>query len=140
VHSVSLVHKLRETRPFVGFSRIIPDTSPEGGDKLRDLKLNNQINWLPAVTVRGEGIFLAFDRDRLRHWAGRARNRVERLARHYNEAATALGREQRVQYYKILTLQPVYPVKNANTSDRRFREIPAHVILGDAREGCKHGD
>jgi len=96
VHSVSLVHKLRETRAFVGFSRIIPDTSPEGSDKRRDLKLNNQINWLPAVTVRGEEIFLAFDRDRLRHWAGRARNRVERLARHYNEAATARGRKQRV--------------------------------------------
>jgi len=96
VHSVSLVHKLRETRAFVGFSRIIPDTAAEGGDKLRDLKLDNQINWLPAVTVRGEGIFLVFDHDRLRHWAGRARNRVERLARHYNEAATARGRKQRI--------------------------------------------
>jgi hypothetical protein len=56
-------------------------------------------------------------------------------ARHDIVKATAS-----IQYYKILTLQPVYPVKNANTSDRRFREIPAHVILGDAREGCKHGD
>jgi hypothetical protein len=64
---ISLLHKLRETRAFAGFSRIFPD-----GDLTRDqqwaLIASKKKNWLPAVIVRGEGVFLKFRKDRLDSW------------------------------------------------------------------------
>lgn len=64
---VALLDKLRETRAFVGFSRLYatPATGSAGRWRLisRDRK-----NWLPAVVVRGEGIFLVIDRERLERW------------------------------------------------------------------------
>jgi hypothetical protein len=68
---ISQLHKLRETRAFVGFSRIFPgsDLTPEERWRLMALKKKR---WLPAVIVRGEGIFLKFREDRLRSWLDRS--------------------------------------------------------------------
>lgn len=64
---ISLLHKLRETRAFVGFSRIFPEDelTREGRWKLISLEKKR---WLPAIIVRGEGIFLKFREDRLNEW------------------------------------------------------------------------
>ena len=61
--SISLVHKLRETRVFHGFKRISPDDSTFSADiYVRELP------WLPAVKNSGEGIMFEFDRKRLEEW------------------------------------------------------------------------
>lgn len=61
--SISLVHKLRETRVFHGFKRISPDDSTFSADiSVRELP------WLPAVKNSGEGIMFEFDRKRLEEW------------------------------------------------------------------------
>lgn len=60
---VFLVDRLREVRAFVGFRRV----SPEG--ELVHPNLGRQRpNWLPAVEVFGEGIFLRFAEGELRTW------------------------------------------------------------------------
>jgi len=68
--SISLVPKLRETRAFVGFSRLEPDSSMSILDKKKMLSLGN-VDWLPAIEVYGEGIFLEFNPERLKKWAER---------------------------------------------------------------------
>ena len=61
--SISLVHKLRETRVFHGFKRISPDDSTFSADiSVRELPR------LPAVKNSGEGIMFEFDRKRLKEW------------------------------------------------------------------------
>ena len=64
---VSLLEKLRETRAFVGYSRVeaSPVTDPASRWRLVSRK---PLNWLPAVVVRGEGFFLVFDEERLDRW------------------------------------------------------------------------
>lgn len=64
---VALLDKLRETRAFVGFSRLYatPASDPATGWKLIS---RTRKKWLPAVVVRGEGIFLVFDQERLDTW------------------------------------------------------------------------
>ena len=64
---VSLLHKLRETRAFVGFSRIFPgdDLTQEERWKLMVLEKKR---WLPAIIVRGEGIFFKIREDKLAEW------------------------------------------------------------------------
>jgi len=64
---VSLLHKLRETRAFVGFSRIYSGDDLTQDERWRLVALEKK-RWLPAVIVRGEGIFLKFREDRLGEW------------------------------------------------------------------------
>ena len=64
---VSLVHKLRETRAFVKFSRIYP-ASRMAPEEERSLLSREPKDWLPAVVVRGEGIFLQLRVDRIAQW------------------------------------------------------------------------
>jgi hypothetical protein len=76
LETVVLVKKLRELRVQTGFSRIKP---PELGDESGEEQDSEKIEtmpvsqrrqkWLPCYEVRGEGIFLEFNRDELRKWA-----------------------------------------------------------------------
>ncbi len=67
--AVSLVTRLRETRVLQGFTRLLPPQA--NSDGLASLSLREP-NWLPGVSVRGEGIFLRFRKDRIEEWAARA--------------------------------------------------------------------
>lgn len=66
--SIALVHKLRETRALVGFSRLLPDNGKSLNELKEELSINNKINWLPAIVVKGEGIFFQFDTKMLNKW------------------------------------------------------------------------
>jgi len=65
--SISLVHKLQETRAFVGFSRVEPKEMPIS-ERKKMLRLSDG-NWLPAIQVQGEGIFFELNEEVLRKWA-----------------------------------------------------------------------
>jgi len=77
---ISLVHKLRETRAFVGFSRIFPQDNLT--DKQRSLLISKEKkDWLPAVIVRGEGIFFQLNESKLSSWEKKFSHELsERLA------------------------------------------------------------
>ena len=66
--SISLVKKLRETRAFVGFSRLQPNVTAGIEEKKSLLRLGNG-DWLPAIEVYGEGIFFEFSSEELKLWA-----------------------------------------------------------------------
>ncbi|MDV5146009.1 DUF1998 domain-containing protein [Streptomyces sp. SBC-4] len=61
-----LVKKLREVRALKAFTRLADlDSSPEG----REAALStSELAWLPAMEVRGEGVFLRLDDTRLDTW------------------------------------------------------------------------
>ena len=61
--SVSMVHKLRETRVFTGFKRLKPET-----DMTASISIND-IPWFPAVKNSGEGIMIEFDYNIIHEWA-----------------------------------------------------------------------
>ena len=65
---VMLIRKLRETRAFYGFSRYLPDDGRGLKAHVDDLKLDTSIDWLPAIVVRGEGIFLRLDENKIASW------------------------------------------------------------------------
>ncbi len=64
-HIVRVV-RLREVRAIRGFTRI----NPPGDDEDQNIApiYVRKPNWLPAIEVRGEGIFLEIEPDRLRRW------------------------------------------------------------------------
>ncbi|MGI9064872.1 MAG: DrmB family protein [Pyrinomonadaceae bacterium] len=79
---VMLIHKLRETRVFAGFTRIHPENEQELKERkqmLRRTLPEGEHDWLPASVVYGEGLFFELDEERLREWE--VRNEAQ-LAQH----------------------------------------------------------
>lgn len=63
------VTRLREVRALTGFTRIQPPG--DGATNVAQLSAT-PLDWLPAIEVRGEGIFLEFDQKALAGWEKRA--------------------------------------------------------------------
>ncbi len=61
------VVRLREVRALVGFTRINPPAGI-GDPALAHVSANSQPDWLPAIEVRGEGVFMEFEIERLKQW------------------------------------------------------------------------
>ncbi|RKS05902.1 uncharacterized protein DUF1998 [Nocardiopsis sp. Huas11] len=87
---VRLVEVLRETRALWGFTRVTSQnvTLEVGKSRLRRYPARTGHDWLPAYTVKGEGIYLELDGNRLREWEGRAdvRARTANLSSRFHEA------------------------------------------------------
>jgi len=72
IKQVVLAERLREVTALVGFTRI--DSGGEQDDPEMDIPTStaplarNAPTWVPASEVRGEGIFIQFDEDRIRGW------------------------------------------------------------------------
>ncbi len=104
---VVLVRRLRETRVFTGFSRIFSDNMPLLEDRKNMLRRNStpvsvvkgkdesdisQDNWLPAITVYGEGIFLEFNEKRLTQWEFRFKQPLKKHFAPLQEAFNKMNR------------------------------------------------
>lgn len=87
---IQLVHKLRETRALIGFTRVIPPDGDPKSPRLQHLQLSNAIRWLPAIRVFGEGVFLDVNSEELDLWLERpaVNERVKALTAHYNAIRT----------------------------------------------------
>lgn len=74
IERVVLVHRLREVRAQIGFTRfepVVADLEGELNLDVRPAAIAREISWVPAVENRGEGIFIAIDREKLRKWRDR---------------------------------------------------------------------
>ncbi len=106
IESITLVHRLREVRALVAFSRIhpldrheIPDEDKENGSAYAVSVRGKRVrDWLPAVEVRGEGIFIQFAQDKLKSWESDSgvTKRTEVLNSRYNQMAEERGFSPRV--------------------------------------------
>lgn len=106
IKSVTLVHRLREVRALVAFSRLHPldrHEIPEEDNKAANVyavpvRGKRQGNWLPGVEVRGEGVFLGFDQGALGGWETNPPvvRRAEILNIRYQEMAEERGFSPRV--------------------------------------------
>jgi hypothetical protein len=75
-----LAERLREVRAIIGFNRIMSRgefTEAEvDGDERRAPLSRGPERWIPAVEVRGEGIFLQFREEAIQAWLGRQEARA----------------------------------------------------------------
>ncbi len=78
VEQLQLVTRLREVRALAGFSRVLPPRGVEG-DKSNLVPVRTpEVDWLPAVEVKGEGLFIRLRGGALQDWS--RRNFVHRRA------------------------------------------------------------
>ena len=69
VSRIVRVARLREVRVVKGFTRINPPFDPDGTD-VAPIS-SEELDWLPAIEVRGEGIFIQFNLENLALWESR---------------------------------------------------------------------
>lgn len=68
IDQVMRVKRLREVRVLRGFSRLAAPSSADRGRRASLYAADNRPDWLPAIEVIGEGVFLRLDTARLAHW------------------------------------------------------------------------
>lgn len=73
VLQVALLHKIREVRALVGFTRLNPPSTgmlgiPEHDSSRFQCVKRPETRWYPGYEVRGEGIFIQFDNAVLTDW------------------------------------------------------------------------
>lgn len=122
---ISQLHKLRETRAFTGFSRVFSHglTSIE---KRALFTSNREQEWLPAIIVRGEGIFFEFSKESLDAWYERNFVLLEQ-----REATLTRGQAD----YHRLTERTVGRVSAKKVLIHTF----AHVLINELVFDCGYG-
>jgi len=82
IEQVQLVTRLREVRALEGFSRIVPNRGSGSTSSNRVSLLDEDVDWLPAIEVKGEGLFIKLAEPKLAEWSARedVRARVARMA------------------------------------------------------------
>jgi hypothetical protein len=74
-----LVTRLREVRALSAFVRGDMPTEGDPVERRAALSLADGIDWLPAMEVSGEGVFLRLDPDRLKNWEQTVSSRVDEI-------------------------------------------------------------
>lgn len=83
IEKIVVVERLTEIQALCGFTRLKPwDGSSLGSEKIAPLSMYKK-DWLPAVKMNGEGIFIKFNRALLDKWADRIGTRYNKLTENY---------------------------------------------------------
>ena len=121
VDKVVLADRLREVRALEGFHRV----TPAGSNKLVSVALNHKatVDWLPAIDVRGEGIFLSLDEGRLSVWEeqGAVRDRVLELEKRLNASFMEPRLRERTGPVSGASVRPSAHVRAPSDSSARIR-------------------
>lgn len=83
---VTRVSRMREVRVLKGFTRIKPP-SEDDSQSIAPLS-SSPLEWLPAIEIRGEGVFISLNNERLKDWETRpdVTSRVKTLDEHFAES------------------------------------------------------
>jgi hypothetical protein len=116
IEKVVLVHKLKETKALLSFTRIKPNDSEEfvneDEDKKKDLEpqyvsedLRNK-GWLPAIEYNGEGIFFKINSEMIDEWLenDKITKRANKINGRYKEVVLKRGGSKRNITPKYLLL------------------------------------
>ncbi|MFI9572085.1 DrmB family protein [Microbispora rosea] len=93
IDQVMRVKRLREVRVLRGFSRLAAPSSANPRQRASLYTAESRPDWLPAIEVIGEGVFLRLDGARLAEWEKRSDvlARVAPMDAAYQERFTRLG-------------------------------------------------
>lgn len=83
IERVVLVHRLSEVRALVGLTRLQPMMADIWGEltnvKMAPIADPAEMEWVPAIEDRGEGIFFSFSNEKLTEWENTAGVRAREL-------------------------------------------------------------
>ena len=94
VSAVSEVRRLREVRALTSFARLFPPSAGDDDNRFQPLSVP-RLNWLPAVQVNGEGVFIQLSTERIQDWErlDKVKARVKPIADNYAKRFQATRRQ-----------------------------------------------
>lgn len=94
IDQVMRVKRLREVRVLRGFTRLAAPSAANPDQRASLYSAENRPDWLPAIEVIGEGVFLRLDASRLAEWESRpeVRARIAPIDSAYRERFARFGR------------------------------------------------
>ena len=121
---ICLVRKLRETRVLAGFTRLLPPSGNMARDRIQTLRASSHTAWLPAILVRGEGIFFEFNLAQIEKWLAlsNAYARVADMANAYNQTRAQRGQAARFITPKLVMIHTL-----------------AHMLINQLAFDCGYG-
>ena len=143
IEQLQLVTRLREVRALVGFSRILPPRGVDGEESNLVSLRDEDVDWLPAIEVKGEGLFLRLDAAHVGRWSQQPA--VQERVRRIDERDRARHEEWGVRRTRAITptfllthvlahalinqvsLDAGYPA--GSLRERLFHEDGAHGLL-----------
>ena len=96
IDKLAKVVRLREVRALKSFTRIYEPATPDDPGRATLGALSTRpMKWLPAVEVRGEGIFISLSLHRLREWESgdSIRRRADLINGHFQRVSGSAGHE-----------------------------------------------
>lgn len=82
---IVIVERLTEVQSLYGFTRISPYSGSLDNAAIAPLSMKKK-DWLPAVELRGEGIFIQFNKEAVEQWRIRVGKRYVLLADNFDES------------------------------------------------------
>lgn len=82
---IVIVERLTEVQALYGFTRIAPYAGTLDNTTIAPLSMKKQ-DWLPAVELKGEGIFIKFNKDSIRQWKAKVGARYDMLVSNFDES------------------------------------------------------
>ena len=121
---ICLVRKLRETRVLAGFTRLLPPSGNMAPDRIQALRSGPHAAWLPAIIVRGEGIFFEFNLAQIKKWlaSSTADARIANMANTYNQNRVQRGQAARFITPKLVMIHTL-----------------AHMLINQLAFDCGYG-
>ncbi|WP_449061619.1 DrmB family protein [Planomonospora algeriensis] len=122
VEKSMLVKRLREVRALQSFTRVeMPD--PTNTDLRKAALSRAHVDWLPAIEISGEGVFLAIDQKKLHEWENRS-GPVERAERIWRNHTAQLRR-------RIGDGKPTESVRSPITPRYVLLHTLAHILINE---------
>jgi len=122
---ICLIRKLRETRVLAGFTRLLPlGTDDVDAPEIQPLSRNTSIGWLPAMIVRGEGVFIEFNSESVNEWERQPyiEERIDKLMLSVNKSRLERGLSHELLTPKFVLLHTF-----------------AHILIRQLSYDCGYG-
>lgn len=146
LESISLVPTITETRAFLGFSRLIPD-SGEGGSfrEKRSTLSRRPLDWTLGIESVGEGVFLKFDLGLIESWRKSAftQNRMKHMQSALERSFVRRGLDAKTlnsAYVALHTLAHILILEISSTCGYAASSLRERVYCDKYLEDGKHQD
>jgi len=90
-NNIFLIPRLIETRVQMGFTRLLPYDEGMKAENIQKLSKGKQ-QWLPGMVVKGEGIFLEFNKEKIDQWVKNFNSQsIESIKKNYKQSRKDRG-------------------------------------------------
>ena len=134
------ITRLRELMCLKGFTRLAaPD--PEAEEQINVVNLNKSQNWLPAVEINGEGIFIEFNKDTIEKWLSKKDVKIidENIKDAYRRYSASRGwnivNERGALYALMHTFSHLLIKVMGDKSGYSTSAIKERIYVGDGMSG-----